>query len=426
MNRGGVIVATLFEETRNRLIARGKQGQREKSDGKTRYEKRVRSSLANSVKEFNEIDMNSVFLNGILTINVPVRGETDNYLVRIKFGGFLDILQREIKRLGKLDLRTIARALISAFNSDDVYIHCSCLHPSTKIRLLDGTSPTVEELARRFNSGENLYCFTVNEQGDFEPGKIENVWITKQATEFIEVTLDNGEVIKTTPEHLYMLRNGVYSQAKDLSVGDILTPSPRKIVDVKKHVETSPLNVYDISVEGNHNFMVDGGVILHNCKDFYYRFSYWLSVEDITSGPKQTIPSDETNPNNDLGSGCKHIMLVLSNTSWILKAASVINNYIKYMEKHRQNDYARYIYPVLYGKEYEEPVQLSIDDSDTGELDTSSDTLDVANEYGRTSGRFTTGNPYRFQRKETESPIRGQQEIDFEEETEEDNDNETD
>ena len=96
------------------------------------------------------------------------------------------------------------------------------------------------------------------------------------------------------------------------------------------------------------------------------------------------------------------------------------------MEKHRQNDYARYIYPVLYGKEYEEPVQLSMDDSDTGELDTSSDTLDVANEYGRTSGRFTTGNPYRFQRKETEPPIRGQQEIDFEEETEEDNDNETD
>ena len=91
-------------------------------------------------------------------------------------------------------------------------------------------------------------------------------------------------------------------------------------------------------------------------------------------------------------------MLVLSNTTWILKVSSVINNYIKYIERTRKNDYARYIYPALYGKEYTEPVQLSIEDSDNTELDSSSDTLDTSNEYGRTSGRFKTGNPYRFQK----------------------------
>ena len=32
-------------------------------------------------------------------------------------------------------------------------------------------------------------------------------------------------------------------------------------------------------------------------------------------GDPQTIPSDITNPNDTLGSACKHVLLVLSNTN---------------------------------------------------------------------------------------------------------------
>ena len=154
-------------------------------------------------------------------------------------------------------------------------------------------------------------------------------------------------------------------------------------------------------------FNRDDVYISCSCEDFQYRFRYWATVHDINSGDTENRPARITNPQDNKGPGCKHIMLVLSNTQWIMKVGSVINNYIKYMERTRKNDYAKYIYPVLYGETYKEPVQLSLYDSDTGELDTSKDTVDDSNEYGRTSTRFKPGNPYRYQR-DASSPIKGQ------------------
>lgn len=69
------------------------------------------------------------------------------------------------------------RALVDSFNTDDVYVRCNCLHPDTLIKLLDGTEPTVEELKARFDKGESLFVYSVDEKGDFKPGQIEKVWI---------------------------------------------------------------------------------------------------------------------------------------------------------------------------------------------------------------------------------------------------------
>lgn len=378
-------------------MAQGRRGEREKGTGKTRYEMRVNSKVASTVKEFNDIDMQSLFVYNILTINVPVVGETDNYLVKIKFGGFLDLLHKQIERQdGKLDLRAITRALIDAFNQEDVQISCTCLHPDTKVKLLDGTSPTIEEMYNRFNSGEKLYCYSVDSNGDFVPGEVEKVWITGEASEFIEVTLDNDEVIKTTPDHLYMLRDGSYVQASELYVGQSLMPfrSNHKIKAIKGIVLDAPIKVFDIKMVGEPNFLVDAGVILHNCADFRYRFGFWTTMGNINSGLPERRPSKITNPKNTLGPGCKHIMLVLSNNSWLIKVARVINNWIIYMSKYRQKQYADIVYPAIYGKAYEEPVQLDIDDEQDINDRTS---IDTANELGRTRGQFKTGNKYRFQ-----------------------------
>lgn len=55
-----------------------------------------------------------------------------------------------------------------------------------------------------------------------------------------------------------------------------------------------------------------------------------------------------------------------------------------------QRAYTDIIYPAIYGKEYEEPVQLSIFDKD--DLDTDETTIDKSNQYGRTSTQFKKGN----------------------------------
>lgn len=123
----------LQEDTRNTLVARSKRGQKEK-DGKNRFEKRLKSRVASNVSQFNKIDMNSLFKSGILTVNIDVKGETDNYVVGISFGGFLDKLKEKLKDgETQLDLKLIIRALLDSFNREDVYIRCSC--PDFKYRM---------------------------------------------------------------------------------------------------------------------------------------------------------------------------------------------------------------------------------------------------------------------------------------------------
>lgn len=426
----------LFEDSRNQLISKGKSGKnyKDQSKGKNRFQRRTKSRISASVREYNSIDMNKFFKDNILDVNIIVQGETDKYEVKISFGNILDTLSREIERSNTINPRIIIRALTSCFNSGNVYVHCSCLHPDTKIKLLDGTSPTVSELKNRFDSGETLYAYSVDEKGDFKPGKIEKVWITKTTSEFIKVTLDNNKEIITTPDHLYMFRDGTYKQAKDLIIGQSLmslyfdeyqkgydgiklnsTGKYHKVVNIE-YITIPDTPVYDIKVKDYPNFLVDAGVILHNCPDWRYRFDYYANINQITSATKTddplNRPSKITNPNDDLGSGCKHVLLVLSNTSWIIKVASVINNYIKYIQDHYEKEYAEIIYPALYNKEYTDPVQLSLFDDDT--LQSGKEDIEKSNEEGRVRGQFKKGNTsgVRFAPKNTEDEDQLELELD--------------
>ena len=142
-----------------------------------------------------------------------------------------------------------------------------------------------------------------------------------------------------------------------------------------------------------------------SCPDYQYRIAYWASRTDTIVGDKEIRPSNITNPNNKLGSGCKHLMLVLSNTSWMIKLGSVIFNYINYMEKNYKKLYADVIYPAIYDKKYEEPVQLDIDSLDNDELDTTSSMVDKSNKYARDKNKFQIGNKWRFQPKQNKNQL---------------------
>lgn len=713
-------MSSLREDKRAQLMAKGQSGEKEKN-GQTRYQKRVKSKIASSNKEFNQIDMNKLFRDDILTVNIPVVGETNNYLVTFSFSGFLEKLHNEIETNGNvLALKTVLRAIVNSFNTDDVYIRCNCLHPDTEILLLDGTKCRIEDLCTRFNSGEQLYVYSTDDKGDFKPGVVRNVWKSGSSCELVKVTLDSGDIIQTTPDHRFMLRDGSYIAAKDLkesqslmpmyfsecngyqtvkfnstgkyhsiykqvalelladkiaaakireatatkrgpyqvaihhkdfnkhnntptnlepltweehwmyhaSLGfnslpqetqdkirasasewmqwlnahptekmlelrkefcergrlmnylperqeqqrqvmseaitnywqtmsdeererqskarserskaavargclktekfhtaalkrgeDMHTPEREKLivegihrywdsldsearearaaicrkniqksidarrgtpltqehkdrirasreretpeqlaVRVKRCNETkilkilnylidnkleltldnynqirksefksypsidkrfdsiddavsyfqlnhkvakvefvhlnSPIDVYDIDVDTWHNFTTAAGVVLHNCEDFRYRFSYWGTRNNTITGEKELRPSDITNPDDRLGSGCKHIMLCLSNTGWCIKVAAVVKNYIEYMEKHLHSMYAKVIYPAIWQKPYEDPVQMSMFDDD--DLLTDKDTIDRANVAARQKGRWEQGNQYRF------------------------------
>lgn len=228
----------LNEDSRNKLLSKAKQGANYKTDqskGRNRYERRTKSKISNSVKEYNRLNMNKFFKEDILDLNILVHGETDDYLVGISFSGILELIREETEKNQNIqvDLRLILQMLKRAFNREDhVLVKCSC-------------------------------------------------------------------------------------------------------------------------------------------PDWKYRMAYFASVNDIILGEKETIKSDKTNPDDKLGPACKHVILVLSNNSWIVKLASAINNYINYIKDHYEKNYAEIIFPQLYGMPYDDYVQLGLFDKD--ELDNTMD-----------------------------------------------------
>lgn len=624
--------------------------------GRNRFERRTKSSISATVRDYNMIQMDPLFKRDILEFKIPVMGETDVYVVDVRVDGLLAEIRKQLMaNKGTLEFKVVLQSLMKVLNIGNVYIGCNCLHPDTKIKLLDGTTPTVKEMCERFDKGETLWVYSTDDKGDFKPGQVERVWKTGEVTDFIKVTLDNGEEIITTPEHPYMLRDGTYAFACDLKEGQSLMPmyfnyhndyeqvklntetrgwrSIYKLVaealkseeiqealarvnpednmaydvavhhkdfnkhnnnpdnleimtarehwnyhasltwenkpeEMKQHVietarenvikrNANPTNdmiksrkewqekgrlrnydadrkeqqseiakkylvpnryqftaeesskyskeawergcfntdkfheariregkrlfnnkdnqlhmrkakmlkvlqqmvdsgvelteenynkyrlkikaskaddvfgsfnnmisefqlnhkvvkvekvvlestsVYDIKVKEWENFVVEAGVVLHNCPDARYRMAYNQTKNDYKAGYKERRPSDITNPLDDLGAGCKHVLLVLANLDWAVKVASVINNYIKYCKEHLQRNYADYIFPKVYGVKYDKAVQLNL--FDNGLFPEDQKTMDTVIGQGfrgkDNKGKFVPGNEFRFQKKEPE------------------------
>ena len=125
----------LTEANRTSLVAQSRTAGTYKNQerGKNRYERKKYSRIANSVKSYNQIDMNKLFKQDILQVNIPVVGENDEYTVTIKLEGVIAEIQKNIKNNNnKLEYRTIIQSLTKVFNTADVYVKCTC--PDYKYR----------------------------------------------------------------------------------------------------------------------------------------------------------------------------------------------------------------------------------------------------------------------------------------------------
>lgn len=153
-----------------------------------------------------------------------------------------------------------------------------------------------------------------------------------------------------------------------------------------------------------------------NCADSQYRMRYYQNKNGYGT-MYEPRPSNITNPNDTLGAGCKHTMLVISNLSWMIKIGGVLNNYIKYAQEHLQKLYADYIFPKLYGMKYDKAVQQEL--FFTGLLPNDQETIDAAMSQTLRNrderGKFVKGNEYRFTKEDTNKviPDKNQKEFKF-------------
>lgn len=223
-----------------------------------------------------------------------------DYVVSVAFEGAFEELQDLVKsmrgpnRVQRLSLTVVQEALSRALDTEDLYVSCSCLHPDTKIKLLDGRNLTVAEMADAFNAGEKLYVYSVDENGEFKPGEVKNVWITKQTRKFIKVTLDNGESVMTTPDHLYMMRDGSYMRADELSVNQSLMPLYFSYKDngyesVKSNVDGHYRSVYKLVADYYKHDEIEN---IRNSADAHDLHPYGVAIHHLNFDKNNNNPEN--------------------------------------------------------------------------------------------------------------------------------------
>ena len=119
----------LLELNRNQLIAKSKRSDnyKDQSKGKNRWERRNHSKIDRRVDQYNKIDMNTFFKKDELKVGINVHGETDDYIVTIRFNNALKAIADEIKRNNsKVEFKCVLIALQRTFNNGDVFVSCTC------------------------------------------------------------------------------------------------------------------------------------------------------------------------------------------------------------------------------------------------------------------------------------------------------------
>lgn len=120
----------LTETTRAQLVSVSRNADLyigDTSRGKNRFERKKFSKVAKQVKLFNDIDMNDFFKKDLLTVKIPVTGETNEYTVYIQLDGVVEEMSRNIKtNSNKFEYRTVIQSITKVFNTTNVRVKCSC------------------------------------------------------------------------------------------------------------------------------------------------------------------------------------------------------------------------------------------------------------------------------------------------------------
>lgn len=103
-----------------------------------------------------------------------------------------------------------------------------CFTGDTRVSLLNGKELSLAELANG-EAGEEFWVYSCDSDGNIVAGKAHSARKTRENAELIKVILDNGESIRCTPDHSFLMRDGSYKEAKDLRPDDSLMPLYRRV-----------------------------------------------------------------------------------------------------------------------------------------------------------------------------------------------------
>ncbi len=149
-----------------------------------------------------------------------------------------------------------------------------CFSGDTLVALADGRSLSFKDLVAEQSEGKEHFGYTIRHDGKIGLERLINARMTKAQTKVIRVTLDNGQSIICTPDHRFMLRDGSYKAAEDLTPRDSLMPLYRKFSDMKEPGIT--IQGYEMVKDPRSDFWL----FTHMLADWYNRWQGVYSESD--------------------------------------------------------------------------------------------------------------------------------------------------
>ncbi|MDI6731442.1 MAG: DNA topoisomerase (ATP-hydrolyzing) subunit B [Candidatus Margulisbacteria bacterium] len=136
-----------------------------------------------------------------------------------------------------------------------------CFSGDTKVALTDGRNLSFIDLAKEASEGKQNYCYSIKNDLSIGIEAIVNPRCTKKNAKVVKIILDNNEEIVCTPEHKFLLRNGTYISAAELTPKMSLMPLRKKIS------------------ERRHRITIKGYEMVLNPKSHKWVFTHLLSDE---------------------------------------------------------------------------------------------------------------------------------------------------
>jgi len=180
---------------------------------------------------------------------------------------------------------------------DELVFHFSghgCFSGDTEIRLLNGTTKTMKDLAQN-HKDDTFWVYSCTKSGEIVPGKAHSPRMTKIA-KVMKITLDNDESIICTEDHLFMLRDGTYAPARSLTKNTSLMPLYTKL---SNKASGDRIDGYELVFVPNSENIPNS--LLYSNNDYFYTHQIVGYYEDmITKGYKGVLHHKDFNKlNND-------------------------------------------------------------------------------------------------------------------------------
>ena len=165
-----------------------------------------------------------------------------------------------------------------------VKVNDHCLVGDTLVDTETGQKPIKDMVG---TSGKVWSFNPITGQKELKPYK--DCRMTQKKARILKITCEDGRVIRCTEEHPILTQRG-WALAMYLESDDRIIDIHVGNVKIKSRLYDGFEDVYNMEVEDNHNYSIEGGLIVHNCMD---ATRYFVATEGLVDKNEQTYNDEE-------------------------------------------------------------------------------------------------------------------------------------